>query len=201
MEQTGRKCEGERLLGGVEGPHCAVTKTAPAELGEVSPSEHHVMFKHRLLLVGAIFVVLGCSDSASGPATGLVGVWQTQKESTPPGSYQRTLELRADGRFTSEARSFGMYVGQRPNDLSGYTRYTGHYAVMGDSLRFLDEQLVWWDRFYGANSPEHVESVKSDGPPGPAISYLLIGRTLIFHYLSYPADGPVPTTEKLYRVR
>ncbi|MFL5613552.1 MAG: hypothetical protein ACJ796_07830 [Gemmatimonadaceae bacterium] len=155
------------------------------------------MFKLSLLLVATTFVVVGCSDTASGPITRLIGVWQSQKASSPPGSYQSTLELRPDGGFTKEGRSFGLYPGQHPGDLSAYTRYTGRFELTGDSLRFDNEQSVWWDRFYGANSPEHVESIHSAG----SVAYSLIGSKLIFHYLSYPADAPVPTTEELYRIR
>src|SRR4051794_17111497 len=57
------------------------------------------------------------------------------------------------------------------------------------ALRSVDSHPVCGDEKgsgrAGANSPdlESVHSVRS-------VAYSLIGSTLIFHYLSYPADGP-----------
>ena len=163
--------------------------------------ERIVVLKVSLLAVGATLVVLACSGSASGPNTDLVGTWQSQKESSPPGSYQTTIELRSDGRFTSVVQSFGLYPGQRATDLSAYSRYTGRYDAVRDSLFFHAQQYAWWDRFYGADSPEHVLSVQSVSLPHPGTAYSLIGPRLILHYLSYPADAPVPTSQEFYRIR
>src|SRR5262249_41747858 len=99
----------------------------------------------------------GCSSFTDSGSGELTGTWQTARESLQPaGSWQTTLTFDGNGHVTMDSRDFGLY-GQRPNDLSAYYQTRGTFQIDGDSLRMQAQELVWWDRFYGADSPEHHE--------------------------------------------
>src|SRR5262245_2397778 len=154
-------------------------------------------------VVPRAFVVVLCATMASCRISTdavpheLVGTWETARQSIPPGSYQITLMFGRNGRYSNEVRNYGMYPGQAPDDLSGYSRVDGTYEVRGDSVVTHAEEQVWWDRFYGADSPEHREAYA--GAPFSASQFEIMGSTLVFRYTSYPAEAPVPTTMTLSR--
>src|SRR5215813_5646065 len=154
-------------------------------------------FVPRAFVVALCAAMASCRISTDAVPHELVGTWETARESTPPGSYQITLMFGRNGRYSNEGRSYGMYPGQAPNDLSGYSRVDGTYEVHGDTVVTHAEERVWWDRFYGADSPEHREAY--DSAPFSPSQFEITGSMLVLRYMSYPADAPVPTTMILVR--
>jgi hypothetical protein len=139
----------------------------------------------------------GCvTDPASED---LVGSWRTAPEDlSPSGWYQSRLSFNVFGVFESEVRDYGLYPGQDRNALSAYSRIEGTYRVEGDRLIFRTSRMVWWDRFYGARSPEQVEEPYHASLYDDA-RYTVQGDRLILQYLSYPFDAPVPTSWEFTR--
>jgi len=149
-------------------------------------------------LVPALLVLLAaCSTEPA--ADSLAGSWFTAPEDlSPTGWYQTRLSFRVPGVFVMEVRSYGLYPGQGRNDLSAYSRISGRYLAEGDQLAFRPSRLVWWDRFYGPDSPEHIEEPYRTSLYDDARYTLEDGR-LLLSYVSYPADAPVTTIMELDR--
>jgi len=58
------------------------------------------------------------------------------------------------------------------------------------------QRLVVWDRFYGADSPQSVHEPYPYGDaPFDGARFEIQADRLILHYLTYPADAPIPTTK------
>ena len=156
----------------------------------------------RLLSRGFVAVlcvaIASCRSSTDAESHDLVGTWATPRKSLQPGSYQQPLTFGRDGRYTSEVRDYGLYPGQSSNELSAYTRIVGTYEIRGDSVATHAEEHVWWDRFYGTDSPEHREVYEN--APFSASQFEIGGSTLVLHYISYPADAGVPTTMTFVRL-
>jgi hypothetical protein len=145
-------------------------------------------------------LLLGCTPPTDPGHRELVGRWITAPaDLSPSGWHQYHLTFSANGRFAAEARSFGLYSGQRRDGLSAYSRTEGAFRTEDDRLVFEPVRLVWWDAFYGIDSPEHVQE------PYPYMGfyddthYVVAGRQLTLRYLSYPADAPVPTMQTYLR--
>lgn len=112
-----------------------------------------------LPVLGLTIVGLGCSSPTVVDSGGIAGRWQTARESLrPAGSFQTTLTFSEDGSVIIDSRSYGLYPGQGPDDLSAYSRTTGTFRVTADSLTIRSQALVSWDRFYGADSPPKIVS-------------------------------------------
>jgi hypothetical protein len=92
-----------------------------------------------------------------------------------------------------------LYPGQRASDLSAYSRTVGTFAVAGDRLSFDPDSLVSWDRFYGAASPETVQSPYPYGGLYDDARFRLAPWVLTLDYTTYPADAPVPTRRTFRR--
>lgn len=164
--------------------------------------------RHPAIAVAFALLALGCTSPTEvllpPEAQQLVGTWQSVRENLnvvgtggvvlQTGSWQVTLTFGANGDAVRDTRNYGLYQGQKPSDLSAYTTSTGTFRVEGDSLRTQLTRSVWWDGFYGANSPEHVETLPPPPPGRDAVKFRIEGNSLIMDYLSYPADAPVPTT-------
>lgn len=155
----------------------------------------------RLLpVLGLAITALGCSSPTVVDAGGLAGRWQSPRESLQPaGSYQTTFTFRNDGGVTWEARLYGLYPGQGPDDLSAYSRTTGMFRITAESLLVRSQVLVSWDQFYGADSPAQIITYDSTSVVWRS-HYSLEADHLTLQYLSYPADAPVPTTATYVRV-
>ena len=161
------------------------------------------------VFAGVVLALLatGCREVAPPlipelQASGLVGQWKTAPQNLSPQGwmqYEKTFDAR--GRFTDRVRTYGLYPGQARNTLSAYHEGVGTYRIEGDRLFFRQERLSDWDSFYGANSP--VRTTKLTGADGASegMTFVLDGDVLTFHYLSYPADAPVPTTARFTRSR
>jgi hypothetical protein len=99
-----------------------------------------------------------------------------------------------------EVRSYGLLPGQGREELSAYSKTQGRYRTEGDRFFFEPRRLVWWDRFYGADSPEHVEAPYPYGTLFDDAHLVLRGDELTISYLSYPFDAPVQTVMVLTRM-
>lgn len=138
--------------------------------------------------------VIACANPTAAGLSSLSGTWRTAPENAQPqGWYLRSLTFGADGAFTSEFRSYGVYAGQPREELSGYQRTEGTYRVAGQRLIFEPQRLVSWDRFYGANSPETMSEPYPYGSIFDDARYVLLGSQLSLRYTTYPADAPVGT--------
>jgi hypothetical protein len=154
------------------------------------------------LLILATLWTLGCSDGAStGPQLEpLTGHWVSQRFSLgESASYEQHLTLSSLRRFASEARNYGSYPGQGPEEFSGYSRVEGTYSVDGDRLQFHPQRLVWWDLFYGKDSPVQVVQPYPYGTLFDGNRFEIVDDRLTLRYLSYPFDAPVATTLELTR--
>jgi hypothetical protein len=147
-------------------------------------------------LSAASALLLGCTAPTDPAYRELVGHWITAPEDLrPSGWHQYHLTFSANGRFTTEVRSFGLISGQRGDGLSAYYRTEGTFVTEGDRLIFQPIRSVWWDAFYGINSPVHVEEPHPHTGFYDGAHYVVASGRLTLRYLSYPADAPVPTTQ------
>jgi hypothetical protein len=161
------------------------------------------MRAQKLLPVIATVLTLGCSDQAPTEPRPqpLTGHWISQRFALgESASYEHHLTLSPFLKFVSEARNYGSYPGQGPDDFSGYTRVEGTYRVDGDRLQFRPLRQVSWDLFYGQNSPVQVIEPYPYGTLFDGARFEIVAERLTLHYLSYPLDAPVATTLELSRI-
>jgi hypothetical protein len=150
-----------------------------------------------IALVGLILAA--CETSTSLDGSVVAGRWATEREGlSPSGSYQSFLTFD-DAAFTAEVRSYGVYEGQRPNDLSAYARTEGTFRIEGDRLHFSPTRLITWDHFYGPTSPERVESPYPWGSIFDDARFTVRLNQLTLHYITYPAYAPVATSRSYLR--
>ena len=147
---------------------------------------------------------LACSDSLTPAPTPslLLGHWSAAPEAEQPsGSFERRFVFTSDGRFSYVTLSYGIYAGESPTELSGYTRTTGVFLTESAHLVLLPDSLITWDRFYGGASPETVHTPYPYGNTFffDSAQYTIDGDRLTLQYISYPADAPVPTTQEFQR--
>jgi hypothetical protein len=144
--------------------------------------------------VFVVAAITACADPTSlGPST-LHGTWISARETlSSRGAYETELEFTAAGRFRAEVRNYLLYPNQR-EPLSSYERTEGTYRVTGDTLVFEPQRLTWWDRFYGDNSPVHVEEPYPYTSLFDGARFVVQSEQLTLRYTSYPADAPVETT-------
>jgi hypothetical protein len=152
-----------------------------------------------LLLVSA-----ACSSPTKAGTTvdELIGDWVTQREALrPAGAMEHQLRFTAAGRFAATVRTTGLYPGQHLDEFSAYSTTVGSYRVNGDRLDMRPDSLLEWDRFHGANSPV---TIHAPYPYGTTLyddaRFTLDGRVLTLIYTTYPADAPVPTSQRFYRL-
>ena len=156
----------------------------------------------RLLLAVASLLTLACSDRVTGPGPqSLSGHWVSQRfHLGPSASYEQHLTFGPFMRFASEARNYGSYPGQGPDEFSGYSRVEGTYGIDGDRLHFHPQRVVEWDLFYGPNSPVEIIQPYPYGTVFDSARFDIAVDRLTLRYLSYPLDAPVATTLELTRV-
>ena len=147
-----------------------------------------------------IVALAACDSSTSPDSSSLEGRWATEREAlSPTGSHRGYLTF--DGAtFAFEVRTFGLYPGQAANDLSAYVRTEGTFRVEGDRLHFSPARLVTWDRFYGADSPERIDSPYPWGTLFDNARFTMRLSQLTLRYLTYPADAPVETSQTYWRL-
>jgi hypothetical protein len=157
----------------------------------------------RPLLVLVACALTGCSDSTTAPEVApLVGAWQVAPYLSRDGTtYEQSLTLRGDQTYVRDWRIYAASGAGRRGDLFAYITTEGTFTVRGDSIFMRAILSRNWDRdFFGG--VERVTPVNSSGVYGQGgARFEIIGETLVLHFLSYPADAPVETTESLVRVR
>jgi hypothetical protein len=160
-----------------------------------------------LALIAVSAALYGCRESAAGPttvlsATELSGRWVTSRNDLSPGGWhQSALTFSVDGRFVFENRMYGLYEGQRAGDLAAFTRTEGAYRIDRDRLVFEPQRLVWWDRFDGARSPEHVEEPYPWGGLFDDARFAVQDDHLSMTYTVYPAERGVAAVGEYTRDR
>ena len=160
-----------------------------------------------LTFVAVLTAMPGCRESAAAPttvlsATELSGRWLAPRNDlAPDGSHQSALTFSIDGRFVFENRMYGLYDGQVASDLSAFTRTEGTYRIDRDRLVFEPVRLVWWDRFEGARSPEHVEEPYPWGRLFDDARFEVQADRLVMTYRVYPGDKGLPGVGEYARER
>lgn len=159
------------------------------------------MMRRFLLLLALVLALPGCSTPTGGDARHLIGRWQSPSESIGQGSQRTTLVFGAGGQFELDSRLVGAYPGQQPGALSSYHRILGRFRTEGDHLLTEPHHLISWDRANGADSPEQVSAIDVVGDVYDDARFEILVNRLVLTYLTYPADGPVPTRATFYRVK
>ncbi|MEP6492067.1 MAG: hypothetical protein ABJF01_05285 [bacterium] len=144
-----------------------------------------------------------CADTTAPDDTTLVGEWAAPAETLANGSsYQVLLTIRRDNSYSTETQNFASLAAQAKGEVSRYTRFEGTYLVRNDSLFTHPDRWISWDSANGPNSPVQVV------PVDPVIAHALAdgmylelsGEALVLHYISFPVDEPVETTQTFHRV-
>jgi hypothetical protein len=147
------------------------------------------------LAVGLVALLVACDGPTASDDEGLHGTWAEVQPLQPRGSMVRFLRFEASGVFTARVNSYGVYDGS--DELSSYSETTGTYEVSSDRLLVHTEWTETWDSFHGDQEP--IRAVAS-GSPFDDCTFEVDGNRLVLHYMSYPADAPVPTVMTLVRV-
>jgi hypothetical protein len=155
----------------------------------------------RQILHTSVLLALGCSSPTESDSVNLSGRWVTAPEDlSPSGWYQTHLHLGHRGSMVYYVRSYGL-DGRPREELSAFTRTEGTYRIEGNRLFINPRRLVWWDRFYGPSSPEHIEEPYPYGVLLDEARYTLDAEELTIEYLSYPFDAPVATSVQFTRAQ
>ena len=145
--------------------------------------------------------LLACTNMLE-PAPSLVGRWSTEAEAaSPAGSQQYHLHLQADGRFSAERRTFGMYPGQESGELSRSSRAVGSYLPRGDRILFRADSVDSRDALEGLKEPDGLDTPFPGSGLTDGVRYTLRGDELTLHFVSYPDDAPVYGRRVYRRVR
>ena len=156
----------------------------------------------RALVAVAALSLAACESPIATPPGDPTGDWVTDPMIHPPrGSFTHRLSLDADGRFVAETRLYGIYDGQPLGELSARQRTVGTWSMQGNRLIFEEESLTTWDRFYGDDSPETVQSPYPYDPGiYPEARFRAGGTVLKLDFLTFPADAPLATSLTFRRI-
>ena len=175
--------------------------TAFALLGHSLQTTLTMRFRRLFLGLGVVTGAAACSSSTESPprpgppgpgpqAASVTGVWQTDRVlvETYPGSRQTTIVFDAHGQMTMDAREFGVFPGDAPDDVSMLSHTVAAYAVAGDSVSIRPSQIRWWTHLEGANPPEHVLDVT---PPAldEIVQFDITGDVMTIRVIA-PKEGP-----------
>lgn len=124
-----------------------------------------------------------CKKEKNAPAEllPLVGSW-TETPISP--DFQRKLFFSADGTFTMHFTYYG---------LQGGVTSTGTYSVSGNKLTAIIKSQVLIEPKKQPEIRAVDQSIFDSG------TFSITGNVLTVNFLSYPADGPVPTTIKFLK--
>lgn len=111
----------------------------------------------------------------------LVGSWT---ETPISADSQRKLFFSADGTFTMHFTYYG---------LQGGVTSTGTYSVSGNKLTTIIKSQVLLEPKKQPEIRAVDQSIFDSG------TFSIAGNVLTVNFLSYPADGPVPTTIKFLK--
>jgi hypothetical protein len=144
-------------------------------------------------------LTLACAESTVPRPPNVTGHWMVTGDLSPSGRYEDHLTFTTLGAFKWEVRFYGPHPDRPADRLDSYSRTEGTYQTEGDRILFQPARLVWWDAFYGDDSPVNVQSPYPYGTLFDDARFVLgVGR-LTLNYLSYPFDAPVPTTMEFIR--
>ena len=141
----------------------------------------------------------GCRDStAPHDWSPVIGFWTSASRNTDGSTYRTELLLGDNLTFVRTWNSLSPTTPGNAGTLLAYVRTEGSYFVRGDSV-FLRSTLVRsWDRDF--NGGAVIVTPVTGSPYGEAgARFEIRNDSLVLHYLSYPADAPVETTEALAR--
>ena len=163
------------------------------------PSTSASRVRAALAMCVGLVLGTGCANAPSAPdASALVGRWTTARVMLKPagaGELQHHLTFTADGRFVAETRMYGGQSSQAVDELSFSARTAGTFVATRGRLTFAPETLVTWDRFYGATSPERIQSPYPYTGFYDDTRFRVRGDELRLDFTTYPTDAAVPTTQ------
>lgn len=117
----------------------------------------------------------------------LVGAWASAREAVAGqggGSWQRTLDVTADGRAVHRGISYGLYAGQGPEDVSAEVALYGRLRASATSFVIEPDSIVTRDRVGGT----FARTVQRDAGPADSTRYVVRGDALELTSRSYPAE-------------
>jgi len=160
-----------------------------------------IIFKS-LLIITISFTLWSCKnyDDELGSinnftSNDLFGIWTDTLKSGSSGTTINVLTFNPNGTFVSSTNSYGVYSGQKSNNLSGYFEYYGNYVLSIKNIYFKSQQSISWDSFTGGNP---VKTLK-DEVIFESCTYKISNDTLNISYISYPADAPIATNRQYKR--
>jgi hypothetical protein len=126
----------------------------------------------------------------------LFGVWTDTLKSGTTGKTVNMLTFNPNGSFVAGTNTYGIYGGQKSNDLSGYFEYYGNYVLSIKNIYFKSQQSISWDSFAGGNPVK----TQKDQVIFESCTYKISSDTLNISYITYPADAPVVTKRQYKRI-
>ena len=147
------------------------------------------------LIVLLAFGLAGCREPTAPEVTLLVGEWTTSPSVNRfDGSSTATvLGIRSDGTYQRTWHMEDATAAPR-----AYVAMEGTFLVRDDSIFMRTAVVRSWDRDFngGAVTTTLVGAPSIDG----GARFEVRGQSLTLHFLSYPADAAVETTEVFARL-
>jgi len=162
-----------------------------------------IIFKS-LLIITISFCFLTCKNyeeeftiTDNFTPNDIFGVWT---DTLKLGITERTvneLTFNPNGTFVASKKSFGVYDGQKNNDLSSYFEYFGNYVLSIKNIYFKSQQSISWDSFTEGNSIKTLnEEVIFE-----SCTYKISNDTLIISYITYPTSVPITSKQQYKRIK
>lgn len=125
----------------------------------------------------------------------LLGEWQNIYTLKPEGSSIVTYKFNQDNTYSYNTYIFGAYPGQAIQDTSSYLINKGIYSTQNGNLSFRVGMIITWDKFNGMPPKQNIVQNGVN-----IVNYTIVKDTLTLTYYTYPADAPVLTTSKFYKL-
>ncbi len=138
-----------------------------------------------------------CRESTSPDLASLVGEWAAASEVSrfDGSSYEVSLSLREDHTYVRNWRYY-----DASTSLRAYVTTEGTFSLRADSIFMRPVTDRSWDRDFNGGAVT-VTPVSSSGVYGQSgARFEVSSETLVLHFLTYPADAPVETSESLARL-
>jgi hypothetical protein len=138
-------------------------------------------------------LALGCGDVTAPGLVALTGHWVSGPEVYPDGT-SHDWELHVDplGRVQSRLTMRGLSL--YPDGIRAVQTLYGRITVKGDEVVLLPDSLVTNDRFYGLNHHQVQTTGIYWWLTESPVRFERYDNRIVFHFLTYPFDAPVPTT-------
>ena len=151
-----------------------------------------------LLMLG--LATTGCRDSTAPLSGDLIGFWTASQRNSDGTVYQSILSLDPAGTFTREWRDYASGPVNGLGALTAYIITDGTFSVRGDSVFMRATTVRNWDRDFNGGAVTITPVTTGVGPFGyGGARYEARRDSLILHFISYPADAPVETSEAFAR--